>query len=1133
MKSIPYVIDNQQHKMQAVLAELLADHTGRSLDVATAYFNVGGFRLLQSGLQGLGSLRLLLGAEPKTAVDLGLRARKQPRHAANLLESESLGYELQTSPFNATTQAAVKSLIVFLSRPEVEVRLYGSGFLHAKSYIFYGDKPGSRDRLNPSAAIVGSSNLTTPGLTSNRELNLAHKSMLSDDELNLAEQVGQLAFFDINAAASDPASSTPQQLAQRRQAMSSVGATAMQELSGWFERNWAASHDYKAELIQLLVGSQFVSNEYTPYQIYTKALFEYFRDELEQQEIGNTRSVVNLAEFQEDAVKKARRILARYDGVLIADSVGLGKTWIGKKLLEDYAYHQRQKAVVICPAALRPMWQHELKEATIAAEVISQEELGRDEFDATAHMDTDVVLIDESHNFRNGSSGRYQNLERLLGGNGRRGRAGERKKLIMLSATPINNTIFDLYSQINLFTGNDLSYFAGAGIGDLKNYFLAARRQPSTHGEAVALFNLLEEVVIRRTRPFIRKAYPEAVIEGETVRWPERRLRTIPYNLEATYPGIYADIVGGVSQLTLAPYNLEQYKKGQTDVFELGREQALVGIFKTRYLKRFESSVAAFRISVRRALQFSQTFREYLLGGKLVSSRDFRKLTSYIAAENDEDDATPQSRADEIDAHAEARKYLDSLPTLDMNQYDLRAIDRALQTDIGILERIWQQIKGINPEQDAKLNALKDLLAGEMRGQKVLIFSYYKDTVRYVYQQLCGGSEATEQWRAAAGNPHVRRMDSGNNVQDRGAIVAAFTPTRNGHPEWVGTEKEINILIATDVLSEGQNLQECGILINYDLHWNPTRMVQRAGRIDRIGSPFDTLEIANVFPEEGLEELLGLVKSLNDKISQIDNSGFLDTSILGEVVHPQNFNTLKRIQAEDSDVLEEQEQFAELATSEFMLRQIREWVAAQGREALEQLPDGIHSGKDGRGARGMFFYFTADNPDGESRQHYWRYYDAQTDRITDNRYQIADLIQCALDTPRQADDQDPFAVQEKVIADILRSAERQVALEEAPKKIDAVQNNIIATLRLAMSNPALRRAAVIAAITNLSQPLANVYLKELKQAYNSYANEQDVAALLAEVNRIVSQQARPTASSQHHTQLQREDLHLVCFDHIC
>ncbi len=293
---------------------------------------------------------------------------------------------------------------------------------------------------------------------------------------------------------------------------------------------------------------------------------------------------------------------------MIADSVGLGKTWIGKKLLEDFAYHLRQKALVICPASLRDMWERELKDATISATVLSQEELGREGFDPFPWGDADVILVDESHNFRNRTAQRYANLENLLGANGGRGREGGKKKVVLLTATPINNDLFDLYNQLCLVTRGDRSYFAPCGIGDLHRYFLKARHDSRKNTSAIVLFNLLEEVVIRRTRPFIRMAYPEATIQGKRIHFPQRRLRTVNYDLETTYSGIYTEVVSGIESLRLAPYNLEAYKKAgvEVDEFEVGREQALVGIFKSRYLKRFESSIEAFRISIRRALCFSQ-----------------------------------------------------------------------------------------------------------------------------------------------------------------------------------------------------------------------------------------------------------------------------------------------------------------------------------------------------------------------------------------------------------------------------------------------------------------------------------------------------------------------------------------------
>jgi superfamily II DNA or RNA helicase len=961
---LPYVIDNQTHVLADILKVLLSEHQGRSLDVATAYFTVGGFGLIQEGLATLGNFRLLLGSEPTGGEQLGLRPDAAVVRGLVRRDLEQLA-------FDEKTLRLVEDLIAYLQRESVQVRLHHKGFLHAKCWLFYSDRPGQQmlfDRFRPILAVVGSSNFTIPGLTSNRELNLAHKVLLDPGEIDDPDAAYSVSWLS-DVKPSERITPTNRQLLK-----SEVGARAIIDLESWYERQWADGIDFKQDLIVLLDASKFGAKEYTPYQVYMKALYEYFKDDLGVEAPTGTRSAVNLAEFQEDAVKKARKILSRYDGVMVADSVGLGKTWIGKKLLEDFAYHMRQRALVVCPASLREMWERELADASIAAVVLSQEELGREEFEPSSWGDADIVLIDESHNFRNPNSNRYGQMESLLDTNGGRGREGGRKKVILLTATPINNDLFDFYNQFSLITRGDRSYFASSGIGDLYRYFLKARRDSRAGNGVFALFNLLEEVVIRRTRPFIRMAYPTASFRKrepdgnwaeQPVRFPERKLKTVRYDLEAAYAGIYDEVVSGIESLRLAPYNLEDYKKAGVaiDKFEAGREEALVGIFKSRYLKRFESSIEAFRISVRRALAFLKTFESYILDGRLIKSIDFQKITRFLSSEDEEDDAMPVSLADEIDANEEARAFLETLGTVDATAYNLRKLHEAVQHDVEVLSDIWQRVKDIKPEKDAKLARLKDLLSEDLKGKKVLIFSYYKDTARYLYRHLGhpDNPHATA-FRKRLRGVNVRRMDSGADAKERVRIVEGFAPKANGKPDWIDTEKEIDLLISTDVLSEGQNLQDCGYLVNYDLHWNPTRMVQRAGRIDRIGTGFETLWIYNMFPDRGLERLLGLVQSLSLKIADIDQAGFLDASVLGEAVHPRNFNTLRRISEEDGTVIEEEEQFTELASSEFLMQQLRALIDAGGQETLDSLPDGIHSGLAKAGAKGVFFYFQARPP---------------------------------------------------------------------------------------------------------------------------------------------------------------------------
>ena len=538
----------------------------------------------------------------------------------------------------------------------------------------------------------------------------------------------------------------------------------------------------------------------------------------------------------------------------------------------------------------------------------------------------------------------------------------------------------------------------------------------------------------------------------------------------------------------------------------------------------------------------------------------------FLSREDEEDDATaPGSRSDELDAHTEARQFLDTLPTLDSALYDLKRLHNDLRNDVNALRTIWHAIESMTHERDTKLATLKHLLASDLKGQKVLLFTSYKDTARYLYRQLCSETVEAQAWRTAAGNPTIRRMDSGTDTRERARLVGLFAPHANHKADLAGSAEEIDLMISTDVLSEGQNLQDCGVLINYDLHWNPTRMVQRAGRIDRIGTSFEHLHILNMFPEDGLEKLLGLVESLSQKIADIDRNGLLDASILGEVVHPQNFNTLRRIQAEDGTVVEEQEQFVELVSSEFLLQNLKNLLNMGMRDMLESLPDGIHSGLARQGAKGVFFAFSAqeklrkngtltttsqNGKPPKSRRHYWRYIDltenSQGGRIEENRYIITNLIQCQPDTPRVVPVDgtvDIFALQEKVIESILRSSVEQVATAEAPRVLDPIQQTISITLKSHIHSPVVTRKDILDALRRLSQPQPGVYLKTLRKAYDAYLLNPQVTDLLAAVQRLGETEGQEhenddtsndtkTIGTTKKAPLQREDLKLVCFEYV-
>jgi len=929
--------------------------------------------------------------------------------------------DLTRTPFQAETRALAEELIAFLKRPEVEVRLYTKGFFHGKAYIF------------DHVAIVGSSNFTRAGLTANTELNAVLKQ--------------------------------------------GYAAEAVRE---WFERFWGVSEDYKHELIALLEESKLVSTGYSPYLIFLKSLYEYFKDELvvdleKGRELG--KSLVNLADFQEKAFERALRILEKYDGVFIADSVGLGKTWVGKKILEHFGYFQRKKVLVVAPAQLVEMWRRELGSINVAAEVLSMELLGRSEFDPSRYFDVDVVLVDESHNFRNLNQ-RYFNLQRIMA-------AGKRKKGIFLTATPINNSVFDLYNQVMLFAKSERS-FTRAGIPHLRTYFIQAQRGGD-------LLNLLEEIMIRRTRQFIKREFPEAEIDGQTIRFPRRVLHTVHYDLEARYPGIYREVARHLERLALAVYNLEAYLRSPTaeDRLEQQRNEALIGLIKSLFLKRFESSVEAFRKSLERQIAYHKRFiKELEEHDRLLASADFRKL---LATESEEEAA------------------LEDLPKVGGSDYQKEKLLSDANRDLKILEQLLHLIKPIDIPGDAKIQRLIELIR-ERAGKKIVIFSHFQDTVRYLERAF------REFYPSELGNRRWAVVDGSVPPKERAKLIERFAPKAQNVE--VSPEDELDLLLSTDVLSEGQNLQDADTLINFDLHWNPTRMVQRAGRIDRLRSPYDEVHIYNFFPEKGLEELLGLLRKLMEKIEQINRNVGLDASILGEVVDPKTFNALRRIEAEDPKIADELEAEAELS-SEFMRAVLATFLERVGVERLEAIPYGVHSGKAAEARRGVFFHFKAKG------QHLWRFYDVESGEILDSKLQIFNLIRCDENTLRVDADYDIDQILAEVKASLLKdlNAQHAAMLEELPK----VQRDVLNTLRGFAYHPEIERELIVYLLKALGSPLPRALLRELNTLFSQ--NRHDDFHLVNVLKAFVERYGLSESMSQFQAveQFSEKDLELVVF----
>jgi SNF2 family DNA or RNA helicase len=584
----------------------------------------------------------------------------------------------------------------------------------------------------------------------------------------------------------------------------------------------------------------------------------------------------------------------------------------------------------------------------------------------------------------------------------------------------------------------------------------------------------------------------------------------------------------------------------------VGRGQALIGIFKSRYLKRLESSVAAFRISVFRLMEYLLTFRHYIHGNVLLEPTDFWKLLGTIerdleddaqaqeqAEEGDADEERslpkPRSRHTEIEKHPKAAALLKQANRLPAKTYDVQRLNDALDADLQALRGVFDLVHPIKPADDKKLLRLRQMLMSQPAGTKILVFTAFRDTVRYLHRWVAQDPD----FAAMPGDRRIQQIHGGTDASTRVNIVQAFAPKSNERPEWAGTEREIDILLSTDVLSEGQNLQDCALLINYDLHWNPTRMIQRAGRIDRIGTEFDTLFIHNFFPDEGLERLLGLVQSLQTKIRQIDDVVGLDASVLGEAINPKVFNTIKRIELEDATVIDEEEAEAELASDEGLIRHLAEFIKASGTQILNDLPDGIHSGKLGRGQRGVFLYYQRRGETSASTDHYWRYYDTATGDIEDNRLAIADLIRCKPEEPRMVDPDlksDIHSVMQIVEQSILDSAQKQEIIQAAPKELSGDQSAVLVALQQALGRPGIDRARVLNLLTALSQPLLSAPVKEARQALLRLQRGGDVEAFLSVCESVAEKYApkprvaEPVADQGDSSASPKEGLRLICFE---
>ncbi len=897
------IIDNSDgNKLVSFLNAVLKQNPETNFDIATAFFNIQAFAMVKDNLNGVKKFRLLLGKTPEIMDETTL---------GDVL-LEEIKKEIEGFDLTKESTETVTIFIEFLKKKNVEIRLFEK-FLHGKAYIF--------DKL----IIIGSSNFTAAGLTRYGELNTWQQQSQADHT--------------------------------RKE---------------WFEKFWEESRDFKDELIQLLEDSRFGIKPYTPYEIYIKTLYELQKDDIseeakKEEPRGLPETKVNLAQFQEDAIARIYTRLKKYGGCIVSDSVGLGKTWIAKKILEKVAYYERKNILIICPAQLTGMWSKEMKKIDVKENILSQENIASEDFIKKAKSvlggrfdNVELIVVDESHNFRNPLSNRWENFFTLVNDNISNG--DKKPYMLFLTATPINNTPWDLYWQIMLLVFMDRSTFVKENIPDLFKFFKQVKDNPAL------LNDLLNEISIRRTRDYIVKNYPDAFIiieqpNGEVkeqkIIFPQRILENINYKLDKSYKGMYKEIADTITEkLTMAYYKILEYRKDELRTEEeklaLGRMIGIGGIFRTILLKRLESSVESFRKSISTHIRFLEQLERHLKSGKLLTKQTFFKYLMSVDEELDEEDL----------------KVV--LEKFDLKHYKSDELFRDIELDIKLLNDIFKKIKTIEPVDDAKLNVLKEKLLSLSKDGQIILFTYYADTLNYIYHEIIKDKRFSKLKIEAISSSGL----TSKNPKQREKIVEDLS------------SKQIDILLSTDVLSEGQNLQSAKYLINYDLHWNPTRMIQRSGRIDRIGSPYNKIFIYNFFPEDELEELLRLVQILHNKIRDIDSSIGLDQTILGEEIHPKVFGIIRRIRNKDSEIFNEIEKDA-YGGGERFYQPLKDFLKNKAIEELDKIPYGVHSGLKKNAISGIFMYYKYQND-----FHFWYLYDVNTGLIIKNKTEIIEFISC-------------------------------------------------------------------------------------------------------------------------------------------
>ena len=991
---MPRVFDNLQadSRFLDALQETLA--VSSRADFCVGYFNLRGWRSVDQcmetwrggeghccrllvGMQRLPHeelrmARSLLGDRPGLDNQTALRLKK--RLAEEFREQLTLG-----APTNED-EAGLRRLARQLEAKQVVVKLFLRHPLHAKLYLLFRSDP-----VNPIIGYLGSSNLTQAGLSNQGELNI---DVLDHD--------------------------------------------ACQKLTAWFEDRWNDRWcvEISQELIDIIRESWAREELLPPYQVYVKMAYHLSREaRFGLSEFRIPRDFGNkLLDFQTAAVKISAHHLNKRRGVLIGDVVGLGKTLMATALARVFEDDHGLETLIICPKNLVPMWEDYRDQYRMRARVLSISQVISQLPNMRRYR---LVLIDESHHLRNREGRRYRAIQEYIREND--------SLCILLSATPYNKTYLDLSSQLRLFVPehDDLGIRPERLLRDIGETEFVRRHQAPVR--SLAAFeqsqhaddwrDLMRLYLVRRTRNFIQENYAAideadgrkylSFEDGQRFYFPTRMPKTLPFNMDAQYAQLFADdVVNAINGLKLPRYGLGNYERPSpsppptdaearilADLSHAGKR--LMGFCRTNLFKRLESSGHSFFLSVERHALRNFVFLHAIENGLplpigttdagLLDTQSFDKDADGIVGDffdtEDGQEEDEQSQAMALRSEDEFRQRAAEVYRLYAGRYKRRfrwlaahhfktELGKDLAADAATLRQLLVQFGEWRAARDAKLDALENLLLNEHPERKVLVFTQFADTVHYVENQLRA--------RGVSGVAAVT-----GDTADPTGVAWRFSPRSNGRENHVTADDELRILVSTDVLSEGQNLQDCAIVVNYDLPWAIIRLIQRAGRVDRIGQQAPDILCYSFLPADGIERLIRLRERVRTRLRENAEVVGTDEAFFED----EDAKAVLDLYNEKAGILDaEDESDVDLASYAYQI-----WRNATGNDAslkrrIENLPPVVHASKaqpsQPRQPAGVLVYMqTAQGYDALA------WIDRDGKNVTQSQFDILRAAACAPGTP--------------------------------------------------------------------------------------------------------------------------------------